>query len=188
MSKNRVIIFSLSLMTSLGVGASLNYGYAQYAIGTMYADEFENWDNAKKWWREGAEKGNPFAQVMLGSYYALLGDGFDDPNYFLNIDGTEDDNKIGESYAEAMKWYRLAADQGNANAQHNIGLMYGNGYGVLQDNVRAHLWYNIASANGYEEAGEWRDKTAFKMPPADISEAQSTARACMSSNYKNCGW
>lgn len=111
MSKNRVIIFSLALMASLVVAASLNYGYAQYAIGTMYADEFENWDKAKKWWRKGAEKGNPFAQVMLGSYYALLGDSFDDPHYFLNIDRTEDDNKIGESYAEAMKWFTLASNQ-----------------------------------------------------------------------------
>ena len=111
MSKNRVIIFSLALIASLVVAASLNYGYAQYAIGTMYADEFENWDKAKKWWRKGAEKGNPFAQVMLGSYYAPLGDSFDDPHYFLNIDGTEDDNKIGESYAEAMKWFTLASNQ-----------------------------------------------------------------------------
>ena len=111
MSKNRVSIFSLALIASLVVAASLNYGYAQYAIGTMYADEFENWDKAKKWWRKGAEKGNPFAQVMLGSYYALLGDGFEKPNYFLNVDGTEDKDKIQKSYAEAMKWFTLAGDQ-----------------------------------------------------------------------------
>ena len=85
MRKDRKIIFSLALMMSLGMVASVNYGYAQYAIGTVYADEFENWSKAKKWWRKGAEKGNPFSQVMLGSYYALLGDGFEKPNYFLNV-------------------------------------------------------------------------------------------------------
>ena len=111
MRKDRKIIFSLALMMSLGMVASVNYGYAQYAIGTVYADEFENWSKAKKWWRKGAEKGNPFAQVMLGSYYALLGDGFEKPNYFLNVDGTEDKDKIQKSYAEAMKWFTLAGDQ-----------------------------------------------------------------------------
>ena len=33
----------------------------------------------------------------------------------------------------AMKWFRLAAEQGNATAQTNLGLMYGNGDGVPQD-------------------------------------------------------
>ena len=87
-----------------------------------------------------------------------------------------------------MKWYRLAAEQGDADAQNNIGVRYENGEGVLQDNVRAHMWFNIAAANGYEKAGEWRDKTAAKMTSADISKAQSMARECMSSKYKNCGW
>ena len=28
--------------------------------------------------------------------------------------------------AEAAKWYRLAAEQGDAEAQHNLGVMYDN--------------------------------------------------------------
>ncbi len=28
--------------------------------------------------------------------------------------------------------------------------MYGNGEGVLQDNVYSHMWFNIASSNGSE--------------------------------------
>ena len=87
-----------------------------------------------------------------------------------------------------MKWYRLAAEQENADAQNNLGVMYFKGKGVLQDNVTAHMWYNIAAANGYEKAGEWREKRAGLMTSADISKAQSMARECMSSNYKNCGW
>ena len=42
---------------------------------------------------------------MLGSYSALLGDSFESPNYFINLDGTEDPDKIKQSYAEAMKWF-----------------------------------------------------------------------------------
>ena len=31
---------------------------------------------------------------------------------------------VPQDYAEAVKWYRKAAEQGDVNAQHNIGLMY----------------------------------------------------------------
>jgi len=48
------------------------------------------------------------------------------------------------------------------------------------------MWYNIASANGHSQAGDWRDEQAGLMTPADISKAQSMARECMSSGYKNC--
>ena len=32
--------------------------------------------------------------------------------------------------AEAVRWFRLAAGQGEAEAQYNLGLMYDNGRGV----------------------------------------------------------
>ena len=35
-----------------------------------------------------------------------------------------------------MKWYRKAADQGDAAAQYNLGVMYANGRGVTQDDAR----------------------------------------------------
>jgi hypothetical protein len=50
------------------------------------------------------------------------------------------------------------------------------------------MWFNIASANGEKTAGERREVIAGQMTPADISKAQSMARECMDSNYKNCGW
>ena len=34
---------------------------------------------------------------------------------------------VPQDYAEAVKWYRLAAEQGYARAQYNLGLMYDNG-------------------------------------------------------------
>ena len=87
-----------------------------------------------------------------------------------------------------MKWYRLAADQGVAKAQNNLGVMFEFGNGVLQDNTMAHMWYNIASANGDEESGKWRDKIATEMTPAAIEKAQAMARECMSSGYNKCGY
>ena len=46
--------------------------------------------------------------------------------------------------AEAVKWYRMAAEQGNAAAQNNLGLMYDNGEGVLKDEAEAVRWYRMA--------------------------------------------
>ena len=53
---------------------------------------------------------------------------------------------VPQDYAEARKWYRLAAAQGNAEAQFNLGIMYANGHGVPQDYVQAHKWFNLAAA------------------------------------------
>ena len=55
---------------------------------------------------------------------------------------------VPQNYAEALKWYRLAADQGHASAQYNLGIMYANGQGVPQDYVRAHMWFNLSAAQG----------------------------------------
>ncbi len=58
--------------------------------------------------------------------------------------------RIIEDHKEAVKWYRLAAEQGDANAQYNLGVMYVLGEGVIQDDVYAHMWLNIAAASGVE--------------------------------------
>ena len=52
-----------------------------------------------------------------------------------------------------MKWYRKAADQGEAAAQHNLGSMYDNGQGVPQDYIEAYVWYNLGAsrASGTEQ-------------------------------------
>jgi len=39
---------------------------------------------------------------------------------------------VPQDYAVAMKWYRLAAEQGHAKAQYNLGVMYYNGEGVFR--------------------------------------------------------
>ena len=44
---------------------------------------------------------------------------------------------VPENDAEAVKWFRKAADQGKANAQYNLGNMYANGKGVPENNTRA---------------------------------------------------
>jgi TPR repeat protein len=68
------------------------------------------------------------------------------------------------------------ADQGDSNAQNNLGVLYYIGQGVPQDYVRAHMWFNLAAAGGDKAAAIRRDIVAAKMTPAQIAEAEKLAR------------
>ena len=68
------------------------------------------------------------------------------------------------------------ASQGDAAAQTNLGSMYGSGQGVPQNYVQAHMWYNLAAAQGDAEGTKNRDLVAKKMTPQQIAQAQELAR------------
>ena len=74
------------------------------------------------------------------------------------------------------------AEQGDASAQYTLG------GGVLEDPVLAHMWYNIAGANGKEPARGRREGLESVMTREDISRATELARRCMASNYQECGF
>ena len=81
-----------------------------------------------------------------------------------------------EDYAEAVHWFRRAADQGLKTAQWFLGTMYQTGYGVQQDYVQAHMWYNLSAAQGWGAAAENRTMLERAMTPAQVAEAQKLAR------------
>ena len=91
------------------------------------------------------------------------------------------------NFDTAAKIFKELAEQGDPDAQTNLGFMYEDGQGVLQDNIKAHMWYNLAAANGYKNADEWRDKLAALMTATDIATARAMAKECMNSGYTNCG-
>ncbi len=53
-----------------------------------------------------------------------------------------------KNYAEAVKWFRKAAEQGDADAQFNLAVCYENGEGVRQDFAEAVKWYCKAAEQG----------------------------------------
>ena len=55
-------------------------------------------------------------------------------------------------YAAAVSWYRKAAEQGYADAQFNLGVMYAKGAGVPQDYAMALPWYRKAADQGVASA------------------------------------
>ena len=46
----------------------------------------------------------------------------------------------------AVKWYTLAAEQGNVDAQYSLAVMFRDGKGVLENNKTAYRWAKLAAA------------------------------------------
>ncbi len=83
--------------------------------------------------------------------------------------------------ALAVYWYRRGAEQGNAVAQHLLGLMYDKGLGVATDHVLAHMWLSLAAARTkgaeHEDNVRLRDAVASKMSLGQLADAQYLASA-----------
>lgn len=61
---------------------------------------------------------------------------------------------VPTDYTEAAKWLRLAADQRNAEAQHDLGNLYMDGKGVQQDYAEAAKWLRLAADQGHVPSQE----------------------------------
>ena len=57
-----------------------------------------------------------------------------------------------QDYAAALYWYRLAAEQGDAGGENDLGAMYHNGVGVAVDTAEAAKWYRLAADKGLATA------------------------------------
>ena len=55
-------------------------------------------------------------------------------------------------FQTALKEWKPLADQGHADAQYNLGLMYANGYGVVEDDAEAVRWLRLAADQGHAYA------------------------------------
>jgi TPR repeat protein len=56
------------------------------------------------------------------------------------------------NFAEAVKGFRKAADQGHAVAQFNLGVMYNKGHGVEKNEHETVAWFRKAAEQGYAPA------------------------------------
>ena len=101
--------------------------------------------------------------------------------YYEGIGGNPKD------YIKAAKWFREAAEQGEAVAQTNMGVMYVNGEGLLKDAVIAYAWLNIAAANGQTEAANMREVLSGRLSSEQIAEAQKLSRMMVEANPKLIG-
>jgi len=58
-------------------------------------------------------------------------------------------------YETALRLMKPLAEQGDADAQNNLGYMYENGNGVPQDYAEAVKWYRLAAEQG-DAASQYR--------------------------------
>ena len=61
---------------------------------------------------------------------------------------------VPENGEEAVRWYRKAADKGVARAQYNLALRYATGVDVPIDFIHGHALFSLAAAQGLKSAIE----------------------------------
>src|SRR5215468_8296538 len=79
-------------------------------------------------------------------------------------------------YPTAVRLIRPLAEQGDATAQYNLGVLYDNGLGVPQDHIRSYMWFDLSATQGRDGAAAFRDLVKRRMTPGQIAEAQKLAR------------
>jgi TPR repeat protein len=71
-----------------------------------------------------------------------------------------------------------AAAKGSNSAYFDLGVAFSTGsHGVACDLIEAHKWFNLAAAQGHEEAAWCRADISDEMTAREIAEAQRRARA-----------
>ena len=129
------------------VKAQTEMGF-RYALGNAedvnISGVLQDSNQAVHWLRKTANQGNVDAQFALGVF--LTGSNLVTMARFLAHPwrkALEDD--IPNDYIKAVHWLRKAADQGDANAQFELGAMYLKGLGVIENEVQAYAWLSLAS-------------------------------------------
>lgn len=124
--------FAISLPTDSGRPPLMDRTYQQ----AMKEYRLGHHQEAVRLWALSAAEGDPQSQFALGALYA------------------EGDTVAGVApdFAQALSWYRKAADQGHAAAQFNLGIFYASGQAVPRDLAEAARWWQLAAMQGHVEA------------------------------------
>ena len=94
---------------------------------------------------------------------------------------------VPRSYIKAVKWARLAAEQGHAEAQFSLAMSRAFGFGGLSiDVVESYKWAAIAASNGLEDAIKFQEYIAEEMTNREIETARNRAADCIKNNHKGC--
>ena len=128
-----------------------------------YYEKKKDWDNSFAWAKKSAEQNNADGIARLASHF-LEGNGcekneqraFELAKKSSDMNSSWGQNCLGvcyrvqQNYEEAVKWFRLSAEQGNERGQFNLGFMYEKGKGVAQNYEEAVKWYRLSAEQGYE--------------------------------------
>ncbi len=84
---------------------------------------------------------------------------------------------------EAVKWYRLGAENGYENAQYKLGYIYEKGQGVEKDYGEAVKWYSRAAERGYVDA-QFAVAQVYEQVLKDYPEARKWYAAAARQNHR----
>lgn len=143
---------------------------AQYRLGLIYEQGLGtdvDFRAASNWYQQAAAQQSLPALAALSQLY-LTGQG------------------VIQDFKESLRLNEQAAQQGYAPSQHNLGVAHANGVGTFRDPIKAHMWFNLASANGYPAAASSRQRLASSMAQGEVLRAQDRAKQCMRKQYTNC--
>lgn len=102
-------------------------------------------------YRANAAQGDAEAQFILGVLYAEGNDSAETPNERATAQIAKG-KALPLDYTQAALWYRKAADQGHAQAQNNLAVLYATGRGLSRDDAQAEAWCRRAAQQGYFRA------------------------------------
>jgi len=118
--------------------------------------------------KQSAEGGDSRAQLELGARLLTRGNA-----------------PMAERAAEAFKWFRAAADQGNAVAQGNLGQLYNAGLGVAQNKSEAIRLYQLSAAQGHAPAQYYLGRAYLRGDGTvqDFAEARTWLTRAANANH-----
>lgn len=135
---------------------------AQYDIGMKYFDAWNSsfgdkalLDEAARWFEMAARQGDARAHYRMA--------------------------KLTADHRQSFEWLQLPAQQGIAQAQHELGVHYAQAWGTPQDLVLAYKWIALAFEGGVPDPVgklanlDWLVLNG-KMRPDQIAEGQRLTR------------
>lgn len=167
---------------------------AQTNLALLY-DEVGNDEQAEKWYRIAAKRGEKVAQYYLGHIYnegVFLEKDYEKAAFWYSKSASQNFSKAQAALAffyysglgglpvdksKAIDLLKKASAQGYAPAQFNLAFIYSKGERELpRDNKKAYAWYSVAYANGLEVGAKSKDEIAKKLTADELEGASVLAR------------
>jgi TPR repeat protein len=140
------------------------------AVGLVSAASAQTLKDAAARSRPLAERGEAKWQYFLGLCYEVGSGG------------------VERDYAEALKWYRKAAEQGYGDGLAGMGGMYARGRGVPKNYMLAEMYVELAETQHAEPVDLKMTRAVVRqhVTKAQTAEAKTRAAACVSAHFRDC--
>lgn len=159
-----------NVLASFGKAIFDGATFGLFTEGGMFAeaDKFDAWrhdvfERANRYNTEREQRVSAYSSACMGRNWSaivgiialLTGIFTKSPKQQIQIVSSETVKTFPETiktFPEIVNNYQKFAEQGDAQAQFNLGTCYANGYGVPQDISEAVKWWRKAAEQGHPEA------------------------------------